>query len=289
MKSYRIIHFSDIHAGGGGEDCLAYIDKRWVGVFNYRFRRRFQHDLSVLERFVDLMIEDPPDLLVCTGDLTSTGQAGEFAKTMRPLRRLLRRNIPMLFVPGNHDCYVYRKRCMSAMRSVFRQLNATFDLEFDSLPQKRTFLGIDFLIVNESWPSNLISSCGYLKKNAQQFLLENCAAPKERPRIVIGHYPMFEHQPLLRIRHRLWGQRPILPLLRNGDIDLSLHGHIHRPFTRLAPDGHGEMCAGSLTRNGCYSELTFRPEYGIFNKRYMQFNDHDQYPQPFTPPNGGLL
>ena len=42
----KIVHFSDPHAGGSAEDWMAYVDKRWVGVFNYRFRRRFRHDDS---------------------------------------------------------------------------------------------------------------------------------------------------------------------------------------------------------------------------------------------------
>ena len=42
----KILHFSDPHAGGPAEDWMAYIDKRWVGVFNYRFRRQFRHDLT---------------------------------------------------------------------------------------------------------------------------------------------------------------------------------------------------------------------------------------------------
>ncbi|MDD3119516.1 MAG: hypothetical protein PHQ27_10075, partial [Victivallales bacterium] len=65
----RIIHFSDIHAGGPAEDLLAYVDKRWVGVFNYTFRRKFQHDPSRLEQAVTFILDRPPDLVVCTGDL----------------------------------------------------------------------------------------------------------------------------------------------------------------------------------------------------------------------------
>ena len=49
----KIVHLSDPHAGGPAEDWMAYFDKRWVGVFNYRFRRRFKHDLSKLERAVE--------------------------------------------------------------------------------------------------------------------------------------------------------------------------------------------------------------------------------------------
>ena len=50
----KILHFSDPHAGGPAEDWMAYIDKRWVGVFNYRFRRQFRHDLTKLARAVEI-------------------------------------------------------------------------------------------------------------------------------------------------------------------------------------------------------------------------------------------
>ena len=84
----KIIHFSDSHAGGPAEDWLAYLDKRWVGVFNYRFRRRFRHDQGKLQKAVEYILDTRPDVAVCTGDLTSTGQPGEFAQireVMKPL------------------------------------------------------------------------------------------------------------------------------------------------------------------------------------------------------------
>ena len=84
----RIAHFSDPHAGGPAEDWMAYFDKRWVGVFNYRFRRKFKHDLSKLSRAVEFVMDTKPDLAVCTGDLTSTGQPGEFDRVLEILREM---------------------------------------------------------------------------------------------------------------------------------------------------------------------------------------------------------
>ena len=60
----KIIHFSDPHAGGGAEDWRAYFDKRWVGVFNYRFRRRDKHDLGRLKRAVEYIIAARPDVAI---------------------------------------------------------------------------------------------------------------------------------------------------------------------------------------------------------------------------------
>ena len=56
----KILHFSDPHAGGPAEDWMAYIDKRWVGVFNYRFRRQFRHDLTKLARAVEYILDAKP-------------------------------------------------------------------------------------------------------------------------------------------------------------------------------------------------------------------------------------
>ena len=73
---------------------MAYFDKRWVGVFNYRFRRRFRHDLSLLEKAVQYILKVKPDAAVCTGDLTSTGQPGEFEKSLAILKPLKESGIP---------------------------------------------------------------------------------------------------------------------------------------------------------------------------------------------------
>ena len=79
----KIIHFSDPHAGGPAEDWLAYVDKRWVGVFNYRFRRQFRHDMSKLKKAVDYILDVKPDVAVCTGDLTRCGRSCSRCATPR--------------------------------------------------------------------------------------------------------------------------------------------------------------------------------------------------------------
>ena len=128
----KIVHFSDPHAGGSAEDWLAYFDKRWVGVFNYRFRRRFRHDLKLLEKAVAYILQERPDVAVCTGDLTSTGQPGEFQRTLEILEPLRKSGIPLIYLPGNHDCYVKRPKCVNAMKDAVRLLNGD-DYCFDNL------------------------------------------------------------------------------------------------------------------------------------------------------------
>lgn len=252
----KIVHFSDPHAGGSAEDWMAYFDKRWVGVFNYRFRRRFRHDLKLLEKAVEYILEVKPDAAVCTGDLTSTGQPGEFAKTLEILKPLQESGIPLVYMPGNHDCYVKRSKCVAAMKNAVSFLNGA-EFNFDTLPRVRTVGDVDFLMLNTSRPSNLLCSWGFVSASDNLWIKDLCNQEKKRPRILVTHYPLFEDHPVLRTRHRLFGQKDILKLLEAGSIDLALCGHVHKPYCRVDENGHGENCAGSVTRNGVMSLIEY--------------------------------
>ena len=265
----KIVHFSDPHAGGPAEDAFAYIDKRWVGVFNYRFRRRFRHDLRKLEQAVAYILDTRPDVAVCTGDLTSTGQPGEFAKVLPILRPLRDSGIPVLYTPGNHDCYVRRPRCVAAVRQMVDYLSRG-NYQFSDLPILRQHAGCDFLLINTSRPSNLLCSWGFLARSDAEWLRRQCEEPHVRPRILVNHYPIFEDHPILRTRHRLFGEKSVRQMIESGLIDVSLCGHVHRPYNRTDAEGHGENCAGSVTRNGSMVEITCDPEHRTFSYRTIE-------------------
>ncbi len=260
----KIIHFSDVHAGGKAEDWMAYFDKRWVGVFNYRFRRQFQHDLSYLQQAVEFILQEKPDVAIFTGDLTSAGQPGEFASTVELLEPLRQSEIPLLLLPGNHDYYVNRPNCVKAMKETMVYLSNGL-VDFDSMPLKIHLKGIDFYLINESWPSNLLCSWGFLKRNSSDFMLDECSKDKQYPRILIGHYPLIDEHPISRMRHRLFGQQDVLKLLHSKAIDISLCGHVHCPSAKLDETGRGEICAGSVTKNNCLNILNYHPAEDVFS------------------------
>ncbi len=265
----KIIHFSDPHAGGPAEDWLAYIDKRWVGVFNYRFRRRFRHDMAKLELAVQYILDARPDVVVCTGDLTSTGQPGEFAKVRPILEPLRNSGIPVIYTPGNHDCYVKRPQCVRAVDEMIEFLTNGEDRMSD-FPKVRSIGGCDFLVVNTGRPSNLLCSWGFMTAGDQAFIAEACRGPHERPRILVNHYPIFEDHPILRTRHRLFGEKAVRELIEAGVLDLSLCGHVHSPYRRVDGTGRGENCAGSVTRNGSMVEIEYEPAEDVFRYRTVE-------------------
>lgn len=260
----RIVHFSDPHGGGPAEDWMAYFDKRWVGVFNYSFRRKFRHDLSHLNRAVEYILDARPDVAVCTGDLTSAGQPGEFEKVLKIIKPLYESDIPLFYTPGNHDCYVRRLKCVTAVKNAV-EIMSQGKYGFDMMPQKIRIKGVDLIIVNTSAPSNLLCSWGFLKKEDSSFIEKCCGDGDGVPKILVSHYPMTEEHPFLRIRHRLFGQKKILQLMEDKKLDLVLCGHVHKPYLKIDESGRGECCAGSVSSNAAMVEIECDPEKRFFS------------------------
>jgi len=260
----KIFHFSDPHAGSWLEDWCGLFDKRLLGVLNFNLRRKHLHVMARLEKFVEIALNEKPDLVICTGDLTSVGQPGEFKESLEVLSALRDSDIPLVCIPGNHDSYVNNSKCRSALVDAMSYLNRDLNFSLDDLPSSNTVGDVDLIIVNECYATNPASSCGYIKKDTNSFVVDACAGKKERPRIFIGHYPLIEPFSLSRMRRRLWGQGNIVTLLHDKSIDLSLCGHIHQFYDILDEDGRGETCAGSITKHGTFTQITYHKNANKF-------------------------
>lgn len=127
--------------------------------------------------------------------------------------------------------------------------------DFADFPLIRQIGESELFLLNTSRPSNLLCSWGFLSRSDSDAVKNWCASPHEKVRILLSHYPVTEKHPILRFRHRLYGQKEVLRLLDNGDIDLMLCGHVHRPYLRIDANGRGECCAGSVTLNGSIVEI----------------------------------
>lgn len=258
----RIIHFSDTHEAGRPESWRGFLDKRLFGFLNCVLSRGRLHKQTLLERAVSKFIELKPDLIVCTGDLTTSGQPGEFSRALARLAPLASSGIPLLYLPGNHDSYVYDFSCRKALAKAFWNLNAR-RFRLSELPQAFDIGCCRLLAINCARPTMPMLSCGFMDKETSDFVVAECAAQKTQPfRLVVGHFPLAERHPWKRCRHKLYGHDSVVRLLRSGAIDLSLCGHVHKPYTALDANGRGEVCAGALTRFGGFSILDLDPATG---------------------------
>jgi DNA repair exonuclease SbcCD nuclease subunit len=93
----RLVHTSDLHLGA------AY--GSWHG-------RDADHGLPLLERVVAAALAERADALLLVGDIFDSNRVGD-ALVTAVARMLTSLTLPVVFLPGNHDCYtadsVYRR------------------------------------------------------------------------------------------------------------------------------------------------------------------------------------
>jgi len=80
--------------------------KRLLGQANLWLNRRHRFNRSLLKPVLEQAESIQPDMVLMSGDLTTTALAGEFADVAAALNPLAKR-IPMVAVPGNHDRYTF--------------------------------------------------------------------------------------------------------------------------------------------------------------------------------------
>jgi 3',5'-cyclic AMP phosphodiesterase CpdA len=261
----KIIHFSDSHAGAFPDNLSAFIDKRIVGTFNYTFRRRFLHNMEYLNKAVEFMLIEEPDVIICTGDITSTGQPAEFEKALEILAPLIDHSgIRLLYTPGNHDSYVKNQRCSKSLNQAFSKLNGN-DIHIEDLPVKTRVGDCEFIIVNECRPTNIFLSTGYFPEKSLRKIGQWCNEKTSLPLVLVGHFPLRKHNSLLSFRHRIYDQEKVAELINDGKIDLSLCGHTHKPFQDIDETGRGETGAGSITRTKDLNVIEYDPKSKNFS------------------------
>ena len=67
-----------------------------------------QFERRVQDAAVDLCLQEKPDAVLITGDLTAMATSNEFAMARESLQPLLNA-IPTFIIPGNHDIYVKKE------------------------------------------------------------------------------------------------------------------------------------------------------------------------------------
>jgi 3',5'-cyclic AMP phosphodiesterase CpdA len=268
----RIAHISDIHVGCWTRDWTAFFDKRLLGQLNYYLRRRPAFRPEYLQRAVVRIAEIKPDLVVCTGDLTCVGSEEEFTAALSALNPLV--DLPdcdLIYVPGNHDAYVWNVACEQSLDLAFRRLNRG-RWGRQQLPQVLAYGDLRVFVLDECLPTNCLMSSGRLTPQAREGFeawTSRVRQPGER-RMMVGHFPIRDGACMpLAYRRRLFGADTVWQAMRASRVDVRLCGHVHTPFIRRDAGGTMEICAGSLTATGVFGLLEYTPRDGAFSHSWV--------------------
>lgn len=179
----HIAHLSDIH-----------YSKSWM----------FLHDS--LQRCIDLVNEEAPDLVIVTGDITDYGLQREFEGVKKELERI---RAPRLMVPGNHD----------ARHEGYKKFEEHFGARFFAVERD----GWRFVGVDSSEPD---IDEGHVGREQRKWLAEQLTDHA----IVFLHHHLVPVPNTGRERNVLVDAGEMLKLLESCEVPLVLSGHKHVPW-----------------------------------------------------------
>ena len=184
--TFTIAHISDLHCGG----------PYFVP--------------NLLERAIGEINDLGPDLVVCSGDLTSFGFRPEFEQAKTFLDRLDCETL--VVVPGNHDArnvgYVHFEELFGDRSSVVH-VN-----------------GVSVVAIDSTEPD---LDHGQIGRGRYRWIEEQFAAPAEL-RIFVLHHHLLPIPGTGRERNVVYDAGDALECLQRAGVDLVLSGHKHVPY-----------------------------------------------------------
>ena len=201
----RLLHITDIHFGGEHKEAVE-------GVTAYA-------------------LDDPPDMIVITGDITLDGKPQEFEAAARWLERL---PDPLLCTPGNHDTPYLNipLRAVVPFGRYRRWIGPTDGVGCD-------VAGVSVRAINTArgGQPRLDWSMGAIKLEAVDEAARAFAAGDPGAlRVVACHHPLIEAvgAPVTGGVHRGHEAAERMAALQ---VDMILTGHVHNPFAVPLPFG----------------------------------------------------
>ncbi len=231
----RLVLFGDIHFYRLWLAPWQLASKRILGQSNLILnrRKRFRHDLLPL--LIDQAIALQPDMLLLSGDVSTTSLKREFSDVALALKPLADR-VPTVLVPGNHDRYTFS---VARTRLIDRML---IDWVPQAFPHARNLTECWRLLALDTAVPRVYNARGRLGR--QQFDQAKAyvdSLDESQGLIVLCHYPcalpkhVHEHE-----SHALKERDALRTILEQTKARVVyLHGHIHQPWHHEPVDGSG--------------------------------------------------
>ena len=227
---FVLAHVSDLHLSSlQGVNLRALLGKRVFGYLSWRFRRRHEHRIEVLDALRADLQAACFDHIAVTGDLTHLGLPREFREAAAWLARL---GVPtgVTVVPGNHDAYA-----AEPWEETFSQWSAYMTGDSvgettgpdDVFPSLRIRRHVALIGLSTALPSAPLLATGRLGEHQLGRLdriLEQTAG-SGLFRVVLLHHPPAPHT--VRWRKSLIDAAALRDVLVRRGAELVLHGHAH--------------------------------------------------------------
>lgn len=239
----RIAHISDLHVARPptfGE----YNAKRLLGYVNYRLFRSVLYREHIAAAALAALAEQPPDLVLLTGDITQHGLDAEFAAAEALLSAITEKGIPVIAVAGNHDIYG-TPTSERLERFLARMADGLRPDEYGIF----RFPGVEVLPLAQGIPTPVFFSHGRQNQNELERAREAWSGPPRGVmRLVCGHYPVIDsHGDRLIYFRGLREAESLIEFCRDQAVAGYFCGHNHKRFAAEMPGGCIQYAAPALS------------------------------------------
>ncbi len=222
---FVLAHISDLHFPPLPEaSAHTLMNKRILGYLSWHRKRKYEHRQEVLDALVADLLDDRPNHICVTGDLTNISLPGEFVTAANWLTALGRPN-DVSVIPGNHDAYV--KGALEQGAKLWAPW-MTGDDGHMGFPYLRRRGRISFIGISSALATLPGLASGRLGKDQRQKLEACLSAERENGQFTVV---MIHHPPQKGAEGRRKGlddQEDFRALISRTGAGLILHGHSHR-------------------------------------------------------------
>lgn len=233
---------------------------------------------QITDAFLEEVIQQNPDVLILSGDLTLNGEKKSHEELAEKLYAVEDAGIPVLVIPGNHDInnrhaanYQGDQRQPTEFTTPdeFREIYRHFGYD-EAISEDRSSLSYVYEL-NEDTRFLMLDSCQYAQKALVggailsdtydwiEDMLEE-AWEDGADIIPIAHHNLLDESEIYVDDCTIEHSEQLVRLLEDWDVPLFLSGHLHVQHTKQAEDGLGiwEMVTSSLSTPACqYGKLSY--------------------------------
>ena len=219
----KIIHFGDLHVWKlPFAPYDPFFIKRYMGAFNLIFHRRKKFPPALGQKVLDSILEQDADLVIFSGDLTTSAQKNEFLAAKELLKPIEEKWGEKFFmIPGNHDRYT-TKSCKEDWYGQYFPNGKIEGVRSLVIDEQTVVIGYD------ASKEFLFRSNGYFHEELAQQLKAEIQRHDGKKVILVGHYPV-EYPPEVTINsnHEMLNRNLLQELMAEHPPVLYLHGHKH--------------------------------------------------------------
>lgn len=180
---------------------------------------------AVIEALVALAVQQRPNLVVLSGDITQRARPSQFRAAKAFVDRL---GAPVLAIPGNHDIALFD--LWARLTRPYARFTAEFGRELEPVHDTADLLVVGVNTTRAWRHKNGEVSPAQIDRVAQRL----SAARAAQLRVVVVHQPVGVTLPSDQT-NLLRGHRAATQAWSAAGADLVMGGHIHLPFTLALP------------------------------------------------------